>query len=119
MDPRFKVAIPRLERREPERKEPDKHRVVKACNSCRKRKVKCSGENPRCRNCIESKSTCIYPQARKDRLKEWVYPSYSSACDFRLREANGLRTGLPNTTRTLLHSSRISNYVSMTKTSKG
>ncbi|PVH92244.1 hypothetical protein DM02DRAFT_733804 [Periconia macrospinosa] len=69
-----KVAIPRLGRRKNDR-EPIHNRiatkrVAKACSNCRSRKVRCSGEQPRCQNCANQSVLCIYPQARKDRLKD-------------------------------------------------
>ena len=75
-----KVAIPRLEKRDQDSKSPqEKHgqpRVQKACDNCRKRKVRCSGEQPRCQNCVDQLAQCTYPQARKDRLKECVAPAF-------------------------------------------
>ncbi|KAF2259417.1 hypothetical protein CC78DRAFT_585988 [Lojkania enalia] len=68
-----KVPIPRLERRGQDQTSStgsnEKQRVTTACTNCRKRKVKCTGEIPRCRNCEENEKPCSYPQLRKDRLK--------------------------------------------------
>ncbi|KAF2188537.1 hypothetical protein K469DRAFT_566173 [Zopfia rhizophila CBS 207.26] len=67
-----KVAIPRPERRDDSIRSPatgDRHRVSKACTNCRVRKVKCTGEQPRCKNCKGNAVLCTYPDARKDRLK--------------------------------------------------
>ncbi|XP_014553190.1 hypothetical protein COCVIDRAFT_40753 [Bipolaris victoriae FI3] len=73
-----KVAIPRL-------KQPDQQtvlprppcirseRVDKACNRCRKRKMKCSGTRPRCINCTKYDEDCIYHLSRRDRLREATY----------------------------------------------
>ncbi|KAF2638297.1 hypothetical protein P280DRAFT_80590 [Massarina eburnea CBS 473.64] len=44
-------------------------RTGRACDNCRKRKVRCTGE-PRCRNCIEQDATCVYGLGRRDRLNE-------------------------------------------------
>ncbi|KAF2653038.1 hypothetical protein K491DRAFT_718355 [Lophiostoma macrostomum CBS 122681] len=69
MDSR-KVAIPRLERAQPERKATaPKSRAQTACTQCRKRKVRCTGETPRCKHCIEQDVECVYPRARQDRLR--------------------------------------------------
>ncbi|XPS68919.1 hypothetical protein M3J09_001199 [Ascochyta lentis] len=68
-----KVAIPKLDRPPPPLKGPERNRedrVTRACKTCRKRKVKCSGNIPRCLNCQASGLDCIYEQARRDRLKE-------------------------------------------------
>ncbi|KAF1945611.1 hypothetical protein EJ02DRAFT_451329 [Clathrospora elynae] len=45
-------------------------RVARACKTCRKRKVKCTGDTPRCANCERSQLTCVYDPARRDRLGE-------------------------------------------------
>lgn len=76
-----KVAIPRLER--PFYDRPSKPRVPIACLKCRKRKVRCSGEQPSCQNCVQQQAECLYPEGRKDRLKRSV--SY--------REQGGIRPG--------------------------
>lgn len=69
----LKVPIPRLARRHHEDEPSEKSiepRVHKACHTCRKRKVKCSGELPHCQHCVDQSVPCVYPQARKDRLKD-------------------------------------------------
>ncbi|KAE8837832.1 hypothetical protein PTNB73_04160 [Pyrenophora teres f. teres] len=45
-------------------------RVARACTTCRKRKVRCSGDTPRCANCERSNLVCVYDPARRDRLGE-------------------------------------------------
>lgn len=69
--PAPKVAIPRLGRKSPPNKQ-GKPRVQKACENCRKRKVRCCGGQPHCRNCVDQYVPCVYSKARKDRLKEFV-----------------------------------------------
>jgi hypothetical protein len=72
--PAFKVAIPRLKTCDRAGKSPQrKARVEKACDVCRKRKVRCSGEQPQCRNCVDLDEHCNYAQSRKDRLNEFVF----------------------------------------------
>lgn len=72
-----KVAIPRLVRHRKDREVAPERvsmpRVQRACDNCRIRKVRCSGEQPRCQNCVVQSVPCIYSQARKDRLKEFVF----------------------------------------------
>jgi hypothetical protein len=34
--------------------------------------VRCSGEAPRCGSCQANDLDCVYEQARRDRLKEYV-----------------------------------------------
>lgn len=71
--PSTKVAIPKLNRnRKSSQIRHSKPRARRACNSCRKRKVKCTGEQPHCQNCVNLHAPCIYSQARRDRLKEFV-----------------------------------------------
>ena len=45
-------------------------RVLRACESCRSRKTKCSGDNPVCRQCHELKAACVYPLAFRERTKQ-------------------------------------------------
>src|SRR3954453_24191631 len=41
-------------------------RLTQACDACRKKKVKCSGEKPSCNNCTRLGTTCTYlPSTRK------------------------------------------------------
>ncbi|KAF1935361.1 hypothetical protein EJ02DRAFT_131635 [Clathrospora elynae] len=67
-----KVAIPRLPY--PKRPPPptprsrQRDRVQRACQNCRKRKIKCSGGHPHCNYCEKTGKTCIYELPRKDRL---------------------------------------------------
>lgn len=72
-----KVAIHRLVRHRKDREVAPERvsmpRVQRACDNCRTRKVRCSGEQPRCQNCAIQSVPCIYSQARKDRLKEFVF----------------------------------------------
>lgn len=49
-----------------------KSRVQKACENCRKRKVRCSGERPQCQACVDQHLHCSYLQTRRDRLQEFV-----------------------------------------------
>ncbi|KAF2735168.1 hypothetical protein EJ04DRAFT_576398 [Polyplosphaeria fusca] len=66
-----KVPIPRLERRnDPTRPVASgRQRVSRACLTCRARKIKCNGVQPRCQNCLDNAAPCIYAANRKDRLK--------------------------------------------------
>lgn len=38
-----------------------RERVVRACEFCRKRKIKCDGHRP-CRCCTQNKESCVYPE---------------------------------------------------------
>ena len=72
----LKVAIPRLPRDHDAlgfyggaRDTGDKARVSHACEPCRSRKTKCSGERPTCAHCEEYKLTCVYADGKRDRAK--------------------------------------------------
>lgn len=62
-----KVAIPR---QPPGNNAPRyNRRVPRACESCRQRKTKCSGDAPICRQCRELRVTCHYPVGWRERMK--------------------------------------------------
>lgn len=69
-----KVAIPRLKRtadtQEGLSKPGGRHRVTHACEPCRHRKTKCSGERPMCRHCLDFKIQCYYADGKRDRVKK-------------------------------------------------
>ncbi|KAF1974334.1 hypothetical protein BU23DRAFT_553400 [Bimuria novae-zelandiae CBS 107.79] len=76
-DGHAKMPIPRLDRpREPPppKKAPaaSQGRVSRACMGCRARKIKCNGKRPKCQNCTESATLCVYMASRKNRLKTFV-----------------------------------------------
>lgn len=45
-------------------------RVPRACESCRQRKTKCSGDTPNCRQCRELRATCHYPEGWREKNKK-------------------------------------------------
>lgn len=47
-------------------------RVPRACESCRSRKTKCSGDTPVCRQCRELRISCQYPVGWKEKTKKLV-----------------------------------------------
>ncbi|KIW78255.1 hypothetical protein Z517_08089 [Fonsecaea pedrosoi CBS 271.37] len=69
-----KVAIPRLKRSIDPSEDPTRsggrHRVNHACEPCRHRKTKCSGERPACKHCQDFKITCFYADGKRDRAKK-------------------------------------------------
>lgn len=71
-----KVAIPRLKRsletNDAAAKPGGRHRVTHACEPCRHRKTKCSGERPTCRHCQDFKIECYYADGKRDRVKKYV-----------------------------------------------
>lgn len=73
-----KVAIPRLKRSlesgDVATKPGGRHRVTHACEPCRHRKTKCSGERPTCRHCQDFKIQCYYADGKRDRVKKYACP---------------------------------------------
>ncbi|KAA8910030.1 hypothetical protein FN846DRAFT_940314, partial [Sphaerosporella brunnea] len=79
--PRSKVAIPRLQSASNKSRDDGyadlsigspvdgKHRVSHACEPCRQRKTKCSGERPQCEHCQDFKISCYYADGKRDRAK--------------------------------------------------
>ncbi|KAJ5493263.1 hypothetical protein N7539_002009 [Penicillium diatomitis] len=57
-------------------------RVPRACESCRARKTKCSGDTPVCRQCRELRVTCHYPIGWKERTKIQVDNLSEKAHDY-------------------------------------
>ncbi len=76
--PTPKVAIPRLRRGSEDQliskaaATGDKHRVTHACEPCRHRKTKCSGDRPVCRHCQDHRLVCVYEDGKRDRVKKYV-----------------------------------------------
>lgn len=72
-----KVAIPRLKRSletgDVTSKPGGRHRVTHACEPCRHRKTKCSGERPTCRHCQDFKIQCYYADGKRDRVKKYAF----------------------------------------------
>ena len=81
-----KVAIPRLPRPSATTspigsvRTGDKHRVTHACEPCRQRKTKCSGEQPSCKHCDDFKITCTYADGKRDRVKKCGLDSSQKPC---------------------------------------
>ncbi|KAL9047161.1 MAG: hypothetical protein Q9214_000199 [Letrouitia sp. 1 TL-2023] len=73
----MKMPIPRL-RRENEGQAglhssgsgDGKQRVSHACEPCRQRKTKCSGERPVCKHCEDFNITCGYADGKRDRTRK-------------------------------------------------
>ena len=70
-----KVAIPRLKRDtdgplSASSKSGGRHRINHACEPCRQRKTKCSGERPVCKHCQDFKISCYYADGKRDRVKK-------------------------------------------------
>jgi len=49
-----------------EGRDPKRRRIARACDMCRKKKIKCDGKAPKCSHCDNYKTECIYtPQEKK------------------------------------------------------
>lgn len=69
-----KVAIPRQRATTAPRYS---RRVPRACQSCRQRKTKCSGDTPVCRQCKELRVQCDYPVSWRERTDRYgLSPSF-------------------------------------------
>lgn len=72
-------------------------RLSMACNQCRRRKVKCDAEYPKCRNCRMRSDECITEDPRRPGVgitREWIegstqQPPLDQARDCNLSEATG------------------------------
>ncbi|GAB0138423.1 hypothetical protein EsDP_00006658 [Epichloe bromicola] len=47
--------------------EAKRRRIAKACDMCRKKKIKCDGKLPACTHCINYKTDCVFTQVEKKR----------------------------------------------------
>lgn len=47
--------------------DPKRRRIARACDMCRKKKIKCDGVSPKCSHCANYKTECIFTQVEKKR----------------------------------------------------
>ena len=47
--------------------DPKRRRIARACDMCRKKKIKCDGKMPKCGHCTNYKTECIFTQVEKKR----------------------------------------------------
>ncbi|KAF7587884.1 hypothetical protein BBP40_006620 [Aspergillus hancockii] len=47
--------------------DPKRRRIARACDMCRKKKIKCDGKMPKCSHCINYKTECVFTQVEKKR----------------------------------------------------
>lgn len=47
-----------------------RRRVGRACQACRDRKIRCGGEKPSCRQCLNMSVYCTYPSTRREKDKD-------------------------------------------------
>ncbi|CAK7274198.1 hypothetical protein SEPCBS119000_006048 [Sporothrix epigloea] len=50
-----------------ETNEAKRRRIARACDMCRKKKIKCDGNMPSCSHCLRYKTKCIFTQVEKKR----------------------------------------------------
>ncbi|RMY14780.1 hypothetical protein D0868_01258 [Hortaea werneckii] len=48
-------------------RDPKRRRIARACDMCRKKKIKCDGKMPKCSHCENYKTECIFTQQEKKR----------------------------------------------------
>ncbi|KAJ5645030.1 Transcription factor [Penicillium longicatenatum] len=60
----------------------ERQRVWRACQACRRKKVKCDGEHP-CQSCIRNRSECVFEQYNNMKL---VDPQYVKKLENRLSQ---------------------------------
>lgn len=56
---------------------PNQHRVSHACEACRHRKTKCSGERPVCAHCQSYSIACSYAQNKREKTRQELVHSRS------------------------------------------
>lgn len=44
-----------------------RRRIARACDMCRKKKIKCDGKMPKCSHCMNYKTECVFTQVEKKR----------------------------------------------------
>ncbi|KAF2728004.1 hypothetical protein EJ04DRAFT_120312 [Polyplosphaeria fusca] len=47
--------------------DPKRRRIARACDMCRKKKIKCDGKMPSCTHCLNYKTECIFTHVEKKR----------------------------------------------------
>ena len=47
--------------------DPKRRRIARACDMCRKKKIKCDGKMPKCSHCENYKTHCVFTQVEKKR----------------------------------------------------
>lgn len=71
-----RVPIPKATHKPPDQNRkpgvPRPYRAARACLTCKSRKVRCNSALPKCSNCVEHATSCVYPTIRKDRLRVLV-----------------------------------------------
>ena len=51
----------------PEGRDAKRRRIARACDACRRKKIKCDGKAPKCGHCDNYKTECIFTQVEKKR----------------------------------------------------
>ncbi|KAK9761627.1 hypothetical protein K7432_013339 [Basidiobolus ranarum] len=75
-----------------------KPRASRACDACRKKKVKCDNEKPACSNCVSYGYECTYLEKQKKRGPQ---PSYPKALEDRLERLESVLSNLAKRNTTL------------------
>lgn len=48
-------------------RDPKRRRIARACDACRKKKIRCDGKMPKCGHCENYKTECVFTQVEKKR----------------------------------------------------
>ncbi|KKK21593.1 fungal specific transcription factor domain protein [Aspergillus rambellii] len=67
-----------------------RRRIARACDMCRKKKIKCDGKMPKCSHCINYKTDCIFTQVEKKRNPPKGYAKYIEGLENRLGRMESL-----------------------------
>lgn len=100
----------------PSLREKKASRITTACNPCRSRKQKCSGDRPVCTQCLEYNRVCAWPE----QLKRGPAKGYIEALEHRLQETESvLLKILPHLSHSQLSSIIVDNGSSISTTENG
>lgn len=70
LNPVAKLAIPRLKTDPLLSRGTGNRRVTRACQLCREKKIKCSGDQPSCTYCQSLEITCHYTGGKREQTKK-------------------------------------------------
>ncbi|KAK9467067.1 fungal-specific transcription factor domain-containing protein [Lipomyces arxii] len=67
-----------------------KRRIARACDCCRKRKVRCDGQMPSCANCINYKTECVFTYTERKKRNPAKGAKYIESLESRLEKMEDL-----------------------------
>lgn len=72
-----------------ENNDPKRRRIARACDMCRKKKIKCDGKAPKCTHCLNYKTECVFTHVEKKRQPP-KGPKYIEGLENRLARMESL-----------------------------